>query len=318
MRLHHFEGGLYEKESGPRLLEEVQSRSTIVKNRQQRDLDWCVREPSLIKGQGIWPSDEWFEQLRVPDLPDLTAPPPRFRLGIHFEKLFQYWIQSLSEYELLEANLQIHGLGRTLGEFDLLVNGPEGHEHWELAVKFYINQANPKDAKCWFGPDPADTLASKLDRLLTHQLPLANREEAVERLNKLNIQIQRSKCIMKGRLYHPWDLFHAEQLAIPDVVNPNHNKGWWLAEDHVAKLEHCPIAYLDKSLWLSELEANDNDEVLNLGQAQDLIRESEQIALQFALLDRDGKETSRGFVLKPRWFELANQDNSENNNQDKS
>lgn len=264
-------------------------------------------------GKVVWPTDRWFRDQTVPELADLEPPPTRFRLGIHFEKLYQSWIQASPDYDLLKANLQIQGDGRTLGEFDLLITCHEVHEHWELAIKFYINEKDPIDTGQWFGPDPADTLASKLNRFTTHQFPLASRPEATEQLDALDIQLHQARCIMKGRLYHPWQAYETGQFLTPEGVNPNHNRGWWLSLDQFDQLHQRhqlhgeKMVYLDKSLWLSELLAQDVDKTISATEAEAQIQASEQIALQFALLDKAGNEASRGFVLKPRWFELVDQ-----------
>lgn len=293
------------------LLKRLQKHRTV-SNRLQRDLNWCIKEPALIDGETqpgpiIWPTDEWFRRQSVPELSDLQPPPARFRLGIHFEKLYQRWIRSSPDYDLLESNLQIHGDGRTLGEFDLLVSADRGHEHWELAIKFYINQGNAGDPGHWFGPDPADTLASKLDRFISYQFPLANRSEAIAKLATLDIQIEQARCIMKGRLYHPWSAYQQGQLLTPTNVNPNHKRGWWLPVEQLDLLSGQSVVYLDKSLWLSELLADDVEATISVAEVKSQVARSEQIALQYALLDESSNEISRGFILKPRWFELANQ-----------
>jgi hypothetical protein len=274
-------------------------------SRQQRDLDWCIQQPALISADDSWPSDKWFANQPAIKLSDLEPPPARFRLGIHFEKLFQCWLTAHPDYAILAANLQIQGEGRTLGEFDLLVDAAGEHEHWELAIKFYINQSSPKDAASWFGPDPADTLASKLDRLLTHQLPLAARPEATARLESLGIQVKQSRSIMKGRLYHPWEAFEAKQFDVPNQVNPTHLRGWWLSLERINQLDGQRLVYLDKRLWLAELNQADEEPQLSMQQAAAKAIASKQIALQFALVDAGGNEQSRGFILKPEWFRLA-------------
>ncbi|MFT5011452.1 MAG: hypothetical protein ACJAX5_003371 [Patiriisocius sp.] len=275
-------------------------------NRQQRDLDWSIRQPGLIRSDNLWPTDDWFANLAVPQVDNITPPPPRFRLGIHFEKLFQRWLDTQIDYSTIAANLQVHGEGRTLGEFDLIVEAPTGTEHWELAVKFYINQQHANDPKHWFGPDPADTLATKLNRLTDHQLKLPFQPEARTLLEARDIQLSNQRCIMKGRLYHSWDAYQTNQFHIPSLVNPNHCKGWWLSSEDLSQLVGKRLVYLDKSLWLSEVAATDVTEVLDVERVKRQVTESKQIALQFAIVDNENAECSRGFVLKPDWFEQVN------------
>jgi len=275
-------------------------------NRQQRDLDWSIRQPGLIQNDKIWPADQWFANLSVPEIKNLAAPPPRFRLGIHFEKLFQRWLDTQIDYSTIAANLQIHGDGRTLGEFDLIVEGPTGTEHWELAVKFYINQQYAADPKYWFGPDPADTLATKLNRLTDHQLKLPFQPDARALLEARGIKLSNQRSIMKGRLYHPWNAYQSNQFQIPTVVNPNHCKGWWLDSENLSQLVGKRLVYLDKSLWLSEVVATDVTKVLDAEEVKRQVAQSKQIALQFAIVNNANAESSRGFILKPEWFEHVN------------
>ena len=284
-------------------------------NRQQRDLCWSIQQPALIRPQDIWPSDDWFAEQPVPFVHDLAEPPPKFRLGIHFEKIFQKWLAVHPDYKTLAKNLQVHDAGRTLGEFDLLVEGPSGIEHWELAIKFYINQAHHNEPRFWFGPDPTDTLATKLDRLNTHQLSLSEQPPAQALLREMGITLTGRRSIMKGRLYHPWEQFQHSDFAAPEIVNPHHLKGWWLkaqdldnAQDH--KLKHARLIYLDKSLWLSDVHPDDVrpddvSQVMDVEGMAKMIAETDQIATQVALLDANNREISRGFILKPDWFRQA-------------
>lgn len=288
-------------------------------NRQQRDLCWSIQQPALVRPHDIWPKDDWFARQPVPFIDDLPKPPPRFRLGIHFEKVFQQWLTVHPGYKIAANNLQVHSEGRTLGEFDLLVEGPNGIEHWELAIKFYINQHNPHDPRYWFGPDPTDTLATKLDRLNSHQLRLSEQPQAQVLLNEMGITLAGRRCIMKGRLYHDWRRFETSHFAAAEIVNPHHLKGWWLKQEDLHQLkEHQDeerLIYLDKGLWLSDVCPEDVEQVMgvtgigapvmDLRGLTDLVAETDQIAIQVALLDANYQETSRGFILKPDWFKQA-------------
>ena len=279
-------------------------------NRLQRDLCWSIQQPALIRPHDIWPKDAWFADQPVPFIDDLPEPPPKFRLGVHFEKLFQQWLTAHPIYKIAANNLQVHSEGRTLGEFDLLVEGPNGTEHWELAVKFYINQGNHRDPHYWFGPDPTDTLATKLDHLNNHQLRLSEQPQARALLNEMGITLAAQRSIVKGRLYYPWQQFRTAHFATPEIVNPHHLKGWWLKQADLNQLGNERIIYLEKGLWLSDVcpedvEPNHVNQVMRIGHLKHLAAETDQIAIQVALLDANHQETSRGFILKPDWFKQA-------------
>lgn len=269
-------------------------------SRTARDLVWSIRQQPLVLGNA-YPTAEWFRSQTVETEQLPQEPPEHFRLGIHFEKLYQHWLQHHPEFELLAANLQVQGETRTLGEFDLLAKSNNVAEHWELAVKFYINFQNSENPSMWFGPDPNDTLAGKIERLENHQLGLSNTNEARALLNHRGIKLDRTRGVVKGRLYHPWQ----KKVSPPDIVNPEHLSGWWLAEEDLKELRGYSAAYLSKKYWLSEITPDDALSPMTFEALEEFIKTTKQIAPQFGLLDGDGAEISRGFVLKPQWFERA-------------
>lgn len=275
-------------------------------NREQRDLSWSITSPALVDESGeTFPDNDWFASQVIQPL-ELAPPPTRFRLGIHFERIFQTWLNHHPTYKLLAANLQIRSPERTLGEFDLLVDTGAKTEHWELAVKFYINVSHPEDAYQWFGPDPKDTLGGKLNRLTTHQLKLGQLPASQTLLAERKLNIDQVRCIVKGRLYVAFDDFKQKRaIAMPGIVNPDCTKGWWLSTDELEKLHGARIAYIEKRYWLSEITPNDHLELLSLSELKTFLADTRQIAPQFVLLTEQGHELSRGFILKPQWFELA-------------
>ena len=103
-----------------------------------RDAHWCLESPPLVKAseQGF-PAADWFQALRLNGT-DPTWPTPndwsRFRLGIQFERLWHCAIDALADHALVAHNLQVHDGGRTLGEYDALVEHEGQLEHWEFAV----------------------------------------------------------------------------------------------------------------------------------------------------------------------------------------
>ncbi len=272
-------------------------------SRQVRDLIWCIRSPALLSDaeSELFPSDQWFAEQTILENLETDAPPEHFRLGIHFEKIYQYWLNHHETYQLRAANLQVQGTDRTLGEFDLLVADIDRVEHWELAIKFYINYQDSTNASVWFGPDPTDNLAGKVRRMLTHQLTLGQTPEAQQLLRNKNIDLNGTRCIVKGRLYHPWQ----RQQVPPSMVNPRHLQGWWLHEKDLSELKEYSVVYLSKQHWLSEICPEDDLALLTPEALKQFLQDTTQIAPQFALLDLNRREISRGFILKSRWFELA-------------
>lgn len=279
-------------------------------NRQQRDLAWCLQSPPLIgKGDAdfFWPDDAWFNALSLGIAEDLPEPkfPDKFRLGRHFEQLIQFWIHHSPEKSVLDANLQVNTDGRTVGEFDLLVTQDNGRpEHWELAVKFFLATGDYQNPFNWYGPKPDDCLGSKYSRLVEHQLRLSQYPEAQALLKKMGITIQTMLCFMKGRLFYPYAEFIAGNFRYPDIINPRHEKGWWLPLESLAVHfdDTHRYAILDKQYWLAPVYQDvigqsiaDIMALLNLPETQ--------TATLVAILDKQNTEVSRGFVVNGAWLE---------------
>jgi len=284
----------------------------IHEDRLRRDLAWCLASaPLVIKSGGgvIWPDDDWLRGL-PPYSAGAPLPRPRdrhhFRLGQHFEKLLATWLDAADSFDLLAANLQVQDGKRTVGEFDLLVEHESEVEHWEAAVKFYLGTGDGRSMACWYGPNTADRFDIKYARLVAHQLNLANNEHATETLAARHIKVARSRCFMKGRLFHPWERFAAADFAVPPEVNPAHEKGWWLSHgDFLAAFAdgNHRFVYLPKILWLAPLSPADLDAPLSFWELEELLESPHCEQATHVALVTDAGEISRGFITKNQWLE---------------
>ncbi|MGP0173361.1 DUF1853 family protein [Pseudomonas sp. NCHU5208] len=154
------------------------------------------------------------------------ADKPVRRLGLYYERLWQYALQAAPDIQVIAANLAIRQHGHTLGELDLLLRDAEGEHHLELAVKFYLGPeaADGSDASQWLGPGSHDRLDLKLSHLAQHQLPLSSRREARGALNELQVREVRSAFWLGGYLFYPWP----GGCAPPRGASPRHLRGHWL------------------------------------------------------------------------------------------
>ncbi|MDG2071199.1 MAG: DUF1853 family protein [Pseudomonadales bacterium] len=279
-------------------------------NRQQRDLAWCLQSPALISNGdhgSFWPNDDWYHGLSLGMTEGLPKPkfPDKFRLGRHFEQLIQFWLHHQPHKNLLAANLQVNDTGRTFGEFDLLMTQDDGQpEHWELAIKFFLATGNHQNPLNWYGPNPDDSLGSKYTRLVEHQLQLSRNPAAMALLNKMGISVATTLCFLKGRLFYPYTEFIAENFCFPDIVNPGHEKGWWLPlaslTTHLDDTRRYAI--LDKQYWLAPIQQDVKDQTIT--DLSTLLHLPEaQMATLVAVLDEQGTEISRGFIVKDAWLE---------------
>lgn len=234
-----------------------------------RDLVWALLSPTLINSNNgnHNPSPRWFREaftlieshLRKLDQDDAplrqyldAAPTPR--LGLYFERLWSYWLQHNSRYELLAHNLQVITDQQTLGEFDFIVRDTHADqiEHWELAVKFYLGVPPLHEAHHWFGANTRDRLDLKYRHLVDKQLTLS---EVLPGRNTCLAQgwnVSQRRLISKGRLYYPYTDSPPDVHDAPRCIDSQHLTGYWLT--HCAFLQQAQTFPQARYHWLSRTE----------------------------------------------------------------
>ncbi|NQD95018.1 DUF1853 family protein, partial [Pseudomonas sp. CrR25] len=188
-----------------------------------RDLAWVLLSPPLLSTTP-WPQRhplsashwrqapgalaDWLLHLDRDDAALLTwlAQSSVRRLGLYYERLWQFALHAAPGIELLAANLPIRQSGHTLGELDLLLRDDEGVHHLELAIKLYLGpeQGSGEQPTEWLGPGSHDRLDIKLDHLSQHQLPLSARGEARAALAELDLAHAQAALWLGGYLFYPW------------------------------------------------------------------------------------------------------------------
>jgi hypothetical protein len=266
--------------------------------------------PLICPNDSVWPAHDWFEKYPSNETINIADIEPG-KLGRYFEHLMQSWIKSESSLTCLAANLPVRAGGRTLGEFDLIVENAGAVEHWEVAVKFYMATGDTTDMNQWFGPNPTDTLWQKYERMRTHQLLLSSLPDAQTLLAKQNWPVVKVRSLVKGRLFHPFDCFESAEMALPEDVNPKHERGWWIsASDFSIRREFKDSLFkrLPKSYWLAPLRGEDSGirytfeelKAVLFSQGQD---EQHSGTMHVAEIDKFGRELSRGFIVRQRWLD---------------
>lgn len=208
-----------------------------------RDLAWVLTSPAMLS-QAPWAQrhplqgSEWADApelmarwLRLLDnddtaLSDWLAVSSNHRLGLYYERLWQFALREAPGVELVAANLPVRESGHTLGEMDAILRDSDGLHHVELAVKFYLGRddASGEHTADWLGPGRDDRLDRKLLHLSSHQLPLSNHPAARQRLAALGLSAPEPWLWLGGYLFYPWHA-HGEP---PAGANPEHLRGDWL------------------------------------------------------------------------------------------
>lgn len=233
------------------------------------------------------------------------------RVGLYFERLWQFFLSADPATELLAHNLPVHVAGRTLGEFDCLYYCRERdvHVHLELAVKWYLGIAPRDDARTrWLGPDARDTLALKLQHMLRRQIRLGQHAAATPVLAPLGITRLEKAIVLRGSLFQP----RGAPLPLPQGYNMRHPTGDWLPLPYLKA--YCDASGsgqflpLDRLRWLSVAQRETTDLTLDAQALAEYLGQGFERHPRPALiarLDAAGRETARFFVTPPDWPDSA-------------
>ncbi|MCM2679990.1 DUF1853 family protein [Echinimonas agarilytica] len=265
--------------------------SAVIKQQNYRlDAQYAIETPAF---EGIdhaySPNADWYSDFWNTVRPkfcnssseDLVIPT---RLGIYFETLWLKAIDAHPDYQLICANLQVNGEGRTLGSFDFLVRyiPDQTIEHWELASKFYL--ALPLASEwIWLGPNLNDYWQLKKQKMLSHQIQLGQRPEAKDALAAVGIgTIDKHRLVVKGRVYWP---------------TTEANKLHWMTQQQWSSSQQTnnlhPVYEQPKHCWLG-LSSN----------APQSINLTEQVLTTPILITQNGTQS---FIVPNQWPEQAKQ-----------
>ncbi|AYC35101.1 DUF1853 family protein [Pseudomonas cavernae] len=209
-----------------------------------RDLAWVLLAPPLLDSSpwpqrhplsaSVWAQapgllGDWLLRLDSDSqaLDDWLAQHPIRRLGLYYERLWQFALLAAPDIQLLTTNLPIRQAdGHTLGELDLLLRDAEGVHHLELAIKLYLGpqHGDGRDPAHWLGPGSHDRLDLKIDHLKRHQLPLSSHPQARVALAEFELSEVKAELWMAGYLFFPWP----GTCQAPRNINPRHLHGRWL------------------------------------------------------------------------------------------
>jgi hypothetical protein len=289
-----------------------------------RSLAWLLTAPQLLA-----PSNTLqFEQIATLVLPeadqlhawlhDLDRQPTTFhsalalhkyrRLGHYAENLLRYFFEYNGE--LVEHGLQIQqNQSTTVGEFDFLLKKGSELWHLEMATKFYLfYQTNQTKGHAnlfdFLGPNLADTLGAKMEKIVGQQLLLSAHPAAQLILAQA---VHKAQVLMKGWLFYRESM--NEQVSIAGIA-PGHCAGTWWTVDELQNLTLETALILPKLQWLApalaELQAVLDKEVLI-----ELIStrlKNDQTPIMIALMKNNGdclREVRRGMVVPNDWMMRA-------------
>ena len=231
------------------------------------------------------------------------------RVGRYFEALTHYWLEHLTEFEVVAKNLQIRDGKQTLGEIDFLFRENNQLIHWETAVKYYLQLTPDCQEHEFIGPNTTDNLASKIERIFKKQLPRSTQENLDRELDGLvgTDSIQR-QAFVKGWLFYrgPCET-NSDYLS---SLNPDHLKGFWIRhgkEDLPQQTQDALWTVLTKPYWLAPKLSPTNSGLLSRDKLKGQLeshfktKESPLLVAQLEPYNSGYLETLRGFIVSPQW-----------------
>ena len=210
-----------------------------------RHLLWAVGSAPLMVQHKSYPfsvlGDQWFDEQvalcwdrfeawdkQPAELLAALANGPQL-LGKRFERLLAFFFEAHPDFEILQQGWAIQGEGKagTVGEFDFILRALRSGEVWhmEVACKFYLAARNASSWSVFKGPNPRDTLARKMDKLV-QQLALSERSAAAAALQAERLRIDQRVLLMKGGLFH--HLSDIPRARPPLHAHPHYPAGWWV------------------------------------------------------------------------------------------
>lgn len=303
------------------------------KNKFVRDLAWVVSSPSLFnslpnQNHLIFLNDQYFESefehlnellAKLDDDPSILEihiqSGNNKLLGKYFESLAEFWFLNSERFQLIDKSIQININGDTKGEFDFILRDKlkKRFLHLEAAGKFYLSSANSAGWETFIGPNPHDNLKNKMNKLFNEQVYLSKTISGKNKLIELGINELDSALLLKGYFFYHLNNFLANDFAIPEFSNPNHNKGWWIRFgelEQLLELKSNQWIVLKRIDWISKAITDNADEVISTYELLIFIHnyfEFNHYPILISSVQKNGEyftEISRGFIVSDLWPDL--------------
>jgi hypothetical protein len=265
------------------------------------ELDWLCNTPDLMLPPHSQTRPIALQQPVTDSTALETTYEPSHRLGDHFENLVFQYLNCNTQVTDIKRNIQIHEELKTLGEIDFLVQLQHHWLHLEVALKLYLLDGTGDSLTHFIGTRRDDRLANKWHHMLDKQLRLSNRPEAKYELAALGIEQPVDTALwVKGWLFYRQGKMPGN---LPAPVNPQHSHGWWITQAELPWLKRAGHRFLlpSKKQWLLPPSLIDPP-LMDFAGLVDRVMGSQRSLLAL-VVDAEGRERSRGFIVPDQWSE---------------
>lgn len=285
-----------------------------------RALAWLLDAPDLLDAAapqwaGRIASIGALDQASLNWLAELDSAPgelhaclgigPLTRLGRYAENLMAFYLRYRGA--LVAHGVQVRdGKSETIGEFDFLLRQGDALVHWEFATKLYLLEAsgNGHQADYFVGPNLADTLGTKVRKIMDRQLSLSQHPAAQRHLPE---SITLAQALVKG-----W-LFYCGKTPLPIQpagISRAHCRGFWCTGKELDGLTGEHFVVLPRLSWLAPVKVKEAQGLDRAGLREAVISQSEVNAapVLVARLEWDNGvwlEVERGFIVPDDWRHRA-------------
>ena len=287
------------------------------------DLAWLIRSPSLFSPSEKVPCvsspeySQWFQscsewllhpEFDVNDLWSFVNTRRRHKLGLYAEDLMRYFLLKSPHFELLAHDLQIFENKESVGAVDFIVRTPDGTvEHWEMAMKYFLQYTPSAEWTAFIGPDGNDTLQRKMGKMLDRQLQLCKRPSAIEQLSQKGIPVPTKHRILSlGRFFKAWN----RDFVAPQSGDPNQPTGTWIRQNQFteySKTQKKKWKIRQHPDWLAPFVTKNPNEIMDAMEIQAWLHQTLKKKTDYAMLSEmefrknRWQESHRWIVVAERW-----------------
>jgi uncharacterized protein len=226
---------------------------------------------------------------------------PFTRLGRYAEKLMAFYLEHRGL--LVAHGVQVRAeKNDTIGEFDFLLRQDEALVHWEFATKLYLleSSGHGHQADYFVGPNLADTLGSKIRKIMDRQLLLSQHPAA-----RLHVPepIVSAQALVKG-----WLFYHGQTPlpTLPQGISRAHCRGFWCTLQELDDVAGQYYVVLPRLRWLAPAKVLEKQALSRSALNAELIGHfnSATTPVLIAVLEQRGDymlEFDRGFIVPDDW-----------------